>query len=226
MIGAGAAEPRAVDVSCEFIGGFGVVTETVASASDGLSMVAVVSDFSLMGKCLSNGCASIDGSIHAAGNILSFKCNGAKVRVTVIPAHTGVGSMIKPTTFQVWAHAINTGGLIEGGDLDGDGVSNLMEYALGLDPATADGTATTQAIATKVDGEEYLALTYHRDLAASDVVVVVQRSSDLSLDGWTTEGIETESVAVEGRIETRVAKVRMGSERQFLRLVVSRIPGS
>ncbi len=64
-------------------------------------------------------------------------------------------------------------------DPDGDGVANLLEYAFGFDPLVPDPGAAPRPGFVTVEGVRYLAITFHRNTAASDVVFTPQASSDL-----------------------------------------------
>ncbi len=62
-------------------------------------------------------------------------------------------------------------------DPDGDGLANLLEYALGLPPKTAD----INDLPTGAINSGSLTLTFNKNRAASDVVFTPEVSSDLSL---------------------------------------------
>ncbi len=84
-------------------------------------------------------------------------------------------------------------------DPDGDGVPNVVEYALGMEPTTPDAHRLPAAGTTTVDPVAYLALTWQQPLTASDVVVTVPASSDLHtwLDGQTVEADRSVAAGVE-----------------------------
>jgi hypothetical protein len=65
------------------------------------------------------------------------------------------------------------------GDTDRDGLVELVEYALGLDPL-APAAAGPIRSTVNIGGSDYLAITFTRDLTAADVTVTVQSSTDLS----------------------------------------------
>jgi hypothetical protein len=67
-------------------------------------------------------------------------------------------------------------------DPDADGISNLMEYALGLTPATANASALP--VAQPLNGN--LTFTYTR--ARADVTYAVETTTDLT-SVWTTTGV-------------------------------------
>lgn len=99
-------------------------------------------------------------------------------------------------------------------DADGDGRSNLIEYATGSDPRAYENSPVGFSHDTAL-GE--LALTYTRNLAASDVVYQVQRSEDLA--AW--DDIGDTPVSIADGLETRRASVpTAGVPAQWLRLRV------
>lgn len=70
-------------------------------------------------------------------------------------------------------------------DPDADGLKNLLEYALGLTPGTADtlSTRVTHDL-VNISGSNYLRLSIIRNPAATDITLTVEVSSDLIT--WTT----------------------------------------
>ena len=129
--------------------------------------------------------------------------------------------------FESWAESI---GLPEGAlatdDPDGDGLNNLLEYALGsnpLQPSLEDSpTASTGTLVVDGISGNYLSLSFNRPPGASDLQYVVEFSSDL--DGWDGEGAVYHSRISNGDgtvHETWRAKGAVASqERWFMRLRV------
>ena len=100
-------------------------------------------------------------------------------------------------------------------DPDGDGLVNLLEYACGTDPESSDANPT--GFALENEGGEVLTLTYQRNLEATDVSFLVQKTD--SLGSWT--GVSDSAVSTAGTIETRKATVsRDGFDKLWLRLKV------
>ena len=101
-------------------------------------------------------------------------------------------------------------------DPEGDGRSNLLEYAMGSNPKAADKpTAATAAF----DGT-YVALIYTRRIGASDVAFSVKQSGNLG--GWTTATAIDEVSSNNGVTETVSAKVPVnGAAQMFLRLHIA-----
>ena len=64
-------------------------------------------------------------------------------------------------------------------DFDLDGISNLMEYALTLDPTFANPSGLPAATIKNYSGTNYLSMTFTRSSVATDLTYTVQGSSDL-----------------------------------------------
>lgn len=97
-------------------------------------------------------------------------------------------------------------------DPDGDGLANLIEYALGMDP---NGFSP----APVVDVEEgNVSITYTRDLGANDVTVTPQWSD--TLGSWHDTGFTTETISEANGIRTLKATIATGANAKFLRVKV------
>lgn len=106
-------------------------------------------------------------------------------------------------------------------DANGDGASNLMHYALGIDPKVVLSGAFGDVI---IDGG-VVSLRFDRLMKTPDLTIAVQVSDDL-LD-WSTEAILTDSESQEGDLETVTFRSPISSlveARQFLRVRVTRNP--
>src|ERR1035441_7912208 len=107
-------------------------------------------------------------------------------------------------------------------DPDHDGLSNLMEYALGLPPK--DSTAANRPYASIATG--HLTLTYTRAKAAIDVSLVVEQSNDLvnwqSGLGYVQQVSCVDEGAIQ-RITVQLTSPVAGASGAFLRLRVTRL---
>ncbi len=98
-------------------------------------------------------------------------------------------------------------------DPDNDGIPNLVEYALGLPPMTAQ----TNGLPVAGSSSENLTLTYHP--CASDVTYMVQTASTLTPPiPWTAAGVSQGTRNSAGDI---TASIPIGSGPIFLRLVIT-----
>jgi len=137
------------------------------------------------------------------------------------------------TAYDAWAGQqwAGTGGIndpnsISTADPDGDGIANLMEYALNLDPNVPGVIGLPVQGTTNVGGNDYLTLTYTRVKSATDISYVVEVSGDLVT--WNSGPSYTATVSVtdnpDGITQTVVVRdlVPMGSATsRFIRLKIT-----
>ena len=96
---------------------------------------------------------------------------------------------VRPLTYQDWTTGYGLSGVATNylADPDGDGVPNLVEYALNLSPLLADKQALPQfhLQAQTVGGENgtYLTVQFPRQLGATNLTYVLQASTNLA--NWT-----------------------------------------
>lgn len=108
-------------------------------------------------------------------------------------------------------------------DPDGDGLPNLLEYALGLDPIQNTGEVGKPVVSRSGDA---LTLTYIRRIEAPDLTYLVEVSSDLVIWDSGTDAIEQVSVttldATRQEIVVRDRTSLSSSPKRFIRLRVVR----
>lgn len=98
-------------------------------------------------------------------------------------------------------------------DPDGDGISNLLEYALAFNPASANASALPTP--TVVNDR----LTYIYERARNDVTYLVETTTNLAdPNSWTTDGVDQGTPDAEG---ITIASAPLGTQRYF-RLKVTR----
>lgn len=128
------------------------------------------------------------------------------------------------TPFETWA--TNNGvSANEVADNDNDGLSNLVEYALDLDPGSHAHEKPTSRVAND-QGTDYLYFNFRRNLAASELTYRIMGSDDLI--NWVELSPEPSDYYVveadpdgDGSAEVRELRVpTSGQSRQFLRLEI------
>jgi hypothetical protein len=101
-------------------------------------------------------------------------------------------------------------------DPDGDGIPNLLEYALDLDPRQPSLLGLPELSV----GPASISLTYRKNPAKPDVGWQVELVDDL-LNDW--DPIDDQLIGTDGAIEIRKATVPIEGSKKFLRLKVSRL---
>lgn len=103
-------------------------------------------------------------------------------------------------------------------DPDSDGRCNLLEYALGSVPTTADAGSDTAAGSVTDGAGTHLTLTFHR-IADPALVYSVETSADLST--WQVIWSSTGAENVEGSVVVTDSETVENHPRRFLRLRVT-----
>lgn len=119
-----------------------------------------------------------------------------------------------------WAaqHGLDGDSASPAADADHDGLNNLLEYALGLDPASSSVFS-----ASVVPDSGLLEYTYQRSISARNAGTLyqVEWSDSLAADSWSGESATEEIISTEGLLETVKASIPPGTTgRRFIRLRV------
>ncbi|HLS28561.1 MAG TPA: hypothetical protein VK041_07910 [Opitutales bacterium] len=165
-----------------------------------------------------------DGLVRAAS--LTGQTIGAP-ETLVEGENSPFGIAVLPTSdsvsFNSWIASFGIPEALQGpeDDPDGDGLSNLLEYAIGGNPSVADSSTRGPAQSRETIGDtEYLTLSVSKNPDATDVNLEFETSSDLA--AWTAadnnlvvlhETADTVKVGIPVTGET--------NDRYFLRLRVS-----
>jgi hypothetical protein len=104
-------------------------------------------------------------------------------------------------------------------DADGDGLCNLLEYALNTDPMMPNASPLACDLES-VGGRDYLRLTIPKNPAAADVTYAVEVCGDLAAGSWSAADTVVEENGAD-RLVVR-DKIPVGdAQRRFMRLKVS-----
>src|SRR5690606_24720533 len=95
-------------------------------------------------------------------------------------------------TFADWAEANLPEGLRGPEDDIGDGIPNLLKFAMGLDPMAPNRNDLPVVSPMTESGEEYLSLTFQRFNGAADISIAVEVSGNLT--DWTQLANEIEII--------------------------------
>lgn len=112
-------------------------------------------------------------------------------------------------------------------DFDGDGLPNLVEYALGLDPTKSTAAALPRQAVENVDGGDFLTLTFTRPRPnPRNVSVAAESQSNLDAGSWAAGAMVTGYPIDRGdgseTCKFRAASPMGSSPRGFIRLRVDR----
>jgi hypothetical protein len=130
-------------------------------------------------------------------------------------------------TFSTWT-ALETLSPADRGpdvDADGDGVDNLLEYILGLDPANFDADATVRGD-TSVSGEVYPTITFARRTAFGGATLAVEISTTLGFTTPITPVLVSSANLPDGRVQLtyRSSTPISAADSQFMRLKATTTP--
>jgi len=105
-------------------------------------------------------------------------------------------------------------------DPNNNGLANLVEYALGLNPTATGGAGLPLLDSTS---REY-SLTFTRNLNAPDITLSVEWSSTLAPNSWSTNGVTLVPTPIDANLELIKASVPAGSApgQKFLHIKVVR----
>jgi hypothetical protein len=161
-----------------------------------------------------------------SGNAIAFIISGTGHRTAV--AADGLGgspaslivrywSELPAATFPRWAQA-HPGASSMTADPDGDGYKNLLEFALGLDPAIPEHGATQASVDNTA-----VYLTYTRPSAVTDVSYQVEWAGTVNSPVWASSGILQLIISDDGSQRTIRATIpKTPATQRFIRLKVAR----
>ncbi len=174
----------------------------------------------LLGASLAPGVYPIltyNGALAGSPTLLWSDPTGSGLVASFDHAQPGELRVVLRTPLQVWRQtwfdtADPTGPAADTADPDGDGLPNLLEYALGTDPLAADAP---HLISLTPSSLHSLSLTFFR--ARAELTYRVEASSDLVV--WTV--LSTNPGVVGDEVTVTDTQALSSSPRRFLRLHVS-----
>jgi len=131
------------------------------------------------------------------------------------------GTALQAWRQQYFGSASNTGSATDGFDANGDGETNLLEFATAQNPQ-----ANSQAAVAAVVNAGNLEFTYLRNKAAvvDGLIFTVEWSDSLALGTWSGAGIANQNpapISQDAATETLRILVPAGSSKRFVHLKVS-----
>lgn len=136
--------------------------------------------------------------------------------------HSFILQSADTTPIQQWRYdnfgsAANSGNAADTANPAGDGINNLLKYALNLNPLATQSNPVTVDTTTG-----YLRLTTPKRSGATDVTYSVQVNDDLTnAAGWTTSGtVELSNTSTQ--LQVRDGVPLSGGGKRFIRLQISR----
>jgi|GEM_PF-849120 len=150
-----------------------------------------------------------------------FNLNYVEFIPTVLPSPTAYDAWVAAIfPEELWADISIVGKMA---DPDGDGVPNIVEYALGGNPLWPDRDRLPAMRVIEGDGETYLALEYIRPAGATGVGYVGEVSHDLATWSSGPGHVEVEAIVPSGEMEIVVVRDAIPLDQagnRFLRLRV------
>ena len=153
------------------------------------------------------------------------------VQVTVSPP-TNSGSIVSWRQ-QYFGSDQNSGSAADHATPDGDGIPNLLKYALLMTPGQNGSSRLPQAAITRPSGNPRLSITFQRDPSRSDVSIIVEAQSGLS-SAWseiarsvnganfTGSAVISETSGANGAKNITVQDIETNAPHRFMRVRVVR----
>ena len=202
------------------------VTFTIARTVTGTVNLSVA----VTGGSLSNYTFTADDTVGIVTGfdglaILSTSSNGSTYTIDNVTVVHSAASPLTTWRFNHFGTTANSGLAANDADPDHDGILNLFEYALGLNPNAPETAAVTIAGKSNVSGQDYLTLTFTRDLTATGVALTVRVSSDLSSwDNIDPDGPNQITSTTNGSMQTLTVRDNVpmsGASHRFMQLLAA-----
>lgn len=122
-------------------------------------------------------------TFQVSGRVMGENTNSASTNIT-FAFHVLPLSPFEQWQATNWPPATPRSIIGPAADPDGDGIPNLLEYALGLNPTNASRSGLPTACIVESDGQRYGALTFTQMKYATDVTCEVFATSSLPAPEW------------------------------------------
>ena len=117
-------------------------------------------------------------------------------------------------TYAEWAAGLGMSTTAKTADDDGDGYSNLLEYALGMSPTSGGDVKLSSGVAD-VAGQKFLQLSVNRTLVRPGIIWSLERSADMVNWSSATSAVITDTAS---QLVLRDTLPLTGAEKRFIRL--------
>jgi hypothetical protein len=170
--------------------------------------------------------STLTGTVNSSGTdysplstLVTAASNTAFRGVTFVPGAPTAYTHQQQWRFTNFGSYDSLASAADSADPDGDGLNNLLEYALGLNP-NASGTLPASLVLNGAN----LEYSYTRSTAAKDngVVYQIEWSDTLETGSWSTQAVSEQITSTEAALETVKASIPADSNnKRFLRLRVT-----
>ncbi len=185
-----------------------------ATRSDALAAGSSYPALTLTVKVSSTAASSVTNSATVSGGGETNTANDTSTDPTTITALTPSQNW----RYTYFGTTDNSGNAADTANPSGDGLVNLVKYALGLDPTVPTANPVMVDVSTG-----YLRLTTPLNPDATDVTMAVQVSGDLTNpSSWTTMGTTMDAGTTTTMLQVSDSTPVSGTAARFLRLMVTR----
>jgi len=166
---------------------------------------------------------SYEDSGLLAGTTYSYRVRATNANGESV--HSSETTTTTWTALQAWrdfnfAVTEPAGNSTDAADPDGDGLPNLVEFALGNNPLTPE---PDRHPVLSADANE-LSLTFVRKKSAAGVLTTIQTSLSLAPDTWTSDGVTFNTITEDAATQTVRGSVPNDTPKRFLRLRTTQVP--
>lgn len=150
-------------------------------------------------------------------SVSGFEGKGLDVEIVQDTSEDCVRLVMTPSAYGLWASGFGLSGLAAhaASDPDSDGLSNLLEFALGGDPAGGPDPGIlpqTEVSPSEAGASLDFVFLRRRDAPAKNLSYSVKRSTSLAEGSWSTSGVsETGVVIIDSEFEQVTSSIAAGN---------------